>query len=486
VARRWQNTLDEIQVFNYPALDDHDIFTFAFWLYIDGVSPDTTTPRLIRFRKSAGGSSFFMFHDETAGNIRVQTARWDGGVGRWVFDEPATLAAWNHILVTYDYGSTANEPIVYLNGSVVGLTQENTPTGTVQTDDSPDVFIGNSTPADFGSTALNGRMAEVAYWSRILNDDEAQSVLEFSPIVQLGGLVMYLPMYGSQSPEPNLVGPVNGTLTGTSLVADSPPVRTVGQTILVPVELQIVPDKPMRWPVQRSLTHGRDLWDGLVVCFPFWPGGDLEAIGPKKDLFPTVTLEGDAVWSGNTVDCSGTTAGTGIDCGTADPIPEGGCTIMFAAEHEALPAAGDFHQMVAKRDAFSVGNMRWHLAVFSVAGTPPGQVRWASAVTSMEFTVGASTGKHVWILTDDNTNSRFYEDGLLRDTKGSLTFDSDVAAVVSIGRNEVSGTENWEGEIDVVAFWDRPLSAAEVAFMSAFPYALFDPRGGKLGIVRRR
>ncbi len=241
----------------------------------------------------------------------------------------------------------------------------------------------------------------------------------------------------------------------------------------------------MKWPVQRSLTHGRALWDGLVVCFPFWPGGDVEAIGPKKDLFPTNTLAGGAVWDGNGVDTSSTTAGTAIELGTADPIPEGNFSLLFAGRLDALPVAGDFAQFIAKRDTFAVGDMRWQWFIAPADSSPANEIRFTQNTSNINFGVSGKTGDHVWVLTDDNTNMRLYEDGLLVSTQGSHTFGTDAAAGLRIGNSETAGTEQVDGVVDVVAMWDRPLTAAEVSFMGAFPYALFDPRGGKLGIVRR-
>ena len=239
----------------------------------------------------------------------------------------------------------------------------------------------------------------------------------------------------------------------------------------------------MRWPVQPALTHGAALWDGLVVCFPFWPGGDVEAIGPKAGLFPTNTLAGGAVWDGNGVDTSSTTAGTRIVCGTADPIPQGSLTLMFAGRLDALPGASDFAHFVSKRDTWAIGDMRWQWFINdSVSSNYFG---WTAYDSFVGFNVGPSTGYHVWLLTDDGTDSAVYEDGgLLESLVDTLVFQTDPASAVHIGNTETSNTEQFDGLIDVVAMWDRPLSAAEAAFMSAFPYALFDPRGGKLGIRR--
>ncbi len=241
----------------------------------------------------------------------------------------------------------------------------------------------------------------------------------------------------------------------------------------------------MKWPVQRSLTHGRALWDGLVVCFPFWPGGDLDAIGPKKALFPTNTLAGGAVWDGNGVDTSSTTAGTAIELGTADPVPEGNLTLLFAGTLNVLPGAADFAQLICKRDTFATADMRWQ---WFIQNSGNGNVfEFTQQISQVTFTVTPSLGQHTWILTDDGTNSKIYEDGALLETLvDTHTFGTDAASGLRIGNSETGGTENFDGVIDVVAMWDRPLTAAEVSFMGAFPYALFDPRGGKLGLLARR
>jgi hypothetical protein len=221
-----------------------------------------------------------------------------------------------------------------------------------------------------------------------------------------------------------------------------------------------------------------------------WPGADddIDVIGPKAGLFTTRDLAGGAAWDFDAlgVDTSSTTAGTGIDLGTADPVPQGSLTLMFTGQLDSLPGTNDFMGLIAKRDTFLAANMRWQWVVMDDQTTPANQFRWANQTFSQEFTVAPSTGYHTWVLADDGIGSYLYEDGVLLDTKNDLVFDSDEAAALHIGRSQSNNQEEFHGTVDVVAMWDRPLSAAEVAFISAFPYALFDPRGGKLGVRRRR
>jgi hypothetical protein len=195
-----------------------DVFTIAFWLWMpSGIPADV--------RRSIVEIDDFRFRWNTWDPIdfELQARRWLTTNGQWMYPEPAT-AQWVHIIVTYDYGSTANDPSLYYDNSLQTLRSEAaTPAGT---------------PLDSGTKRAilfcedvnhNGvRFAEWGFWNRILTAAERQTVYDFSPEAVLNGLMGYGPMYGDQSPEPNLLG-ANGTVAGTPpAVAHPPRVKRTG------------------------------------------------------------------------------------------------------------------------------------------------------------------------------------------------------------------------------------------------------------------
>ena len=51
--------------------------------------------------------------------------------GVWIITSATlTAGAWNHVVVTYDGTSTANNPVIYINGASVAVTRSTAPVGT--------------------------------------------------------------------------------------------------------------------------------------------------------------------------------------------------------------------------------------------------------------------------------------------------------------------------------------------------------------------
>lgn len=142
---------------------------------------------------------------------------WDGTDGEWVMVGPAT-GTWAHVAMTYDSGSTTNDPVMYLNGTSSTVTEITNPTGTWATG-TDDVYLGNQSA---GVRGLDGSLAESAVWNRILTAGEILALSKtYSPSHFPRGLVWYSPTIGRYSPEMNLAtgGGPTGTVTGTTTVA---------------------------------------------------------------------------------------------------------------------------------------------------------------------------------------------------------------------------------------------------------------------------
>jgi hypothetical protein len=151
---------------------------------------------------------------------------WSGGQATWTTTSSLSTATWHSLGWSYDFGSTSNNPIGYLDGTKLtvgsGLTAGTAPSGTHGTA-ANNLYIGN---VNAGTRVLDGRMAGFVVWNIILTD------LEFAALgrgiqpynIRPASLAGWWPIDGIQSPEPDLSGnKLNGTLTGT-LFAFGPPV----------------------------------------------------------------------------------------------------------------------------------------------------------------------------------------------------------------------------------------------------------------------
>jgi hypothetical protein len=175
-----------------------------------------------------GGSVGRVFDKREAGAevelLRVFTTnylfarRWSGGLAEWTVAIPA-VNEWHHIAITYDSGSTSNDPVIYIDGSSVSVTELSAPSGTL-TDNSDAYIIGNRGAADRNWA---GRLAEFAVWNRILNAREIASVYRSGPLA-IPDHVEYLPIWGTHSSEPEFRATTSAaaTVTGTVAVNHAP------------------------------------------------------------------------------------------------------------------------------------------------------------------------------------------------------------------------------------------------------------------------
>lgn len=79
-----------------------------------------------------------------------------------------TPGAWNHVVITYDGSATTNDPIFYLNGASVAITELATPVGTYRTGTTTDLYIGSLT----SGANIDGKIASLLVYNRILSPAE--------------------------------------------------------------------------------------------------------------------------------------------------------------------------------------------------------------------------------------------------------------------------------------------------------------------------
>lgn len=143
--------------------------------------------------------------------------RRSGNDGWWSIPYPSN-GVWHNLVITYDGGSTSNDPVIYLNGVSQTVTERRAPTGTLD-GSTGELYLG--TNAD--NTEWDGPVCEYGIWNRVLSADEALGLgKKYSPSHYMRGLMSYIPVIGRASPEPDLVTGTTGTVTGTTNFAHPP------------------------------------------------------------------------------------------------------------------------------------------------------------------------------------------------------------------------------------------------------------------------
>lgn len=167
------------------------------------------------FTKSAGATLIENLTATTFGELRFERG-WSGGYAAWAIAVPS-LSAWHTIGISYNSSSTTQDPVIYVDGSVVTITGEFSPTGTLLTN-SDAYVIGNYGDT---STTWDGRIAEWAVWDAILTAAEHAALGRgIDPrLIRPQSLVSYIPLYGAQSPEPDWKNATGATVSGAVAIA---------------------------------------------------------------------------------------------------------------------------------------------------------------------------------------------------------------------------------------------------------------------------
>ena len=97
---------------------------------------------------------------DSTGTLRF-SAWWSGGAAKWhTTTSPVTFTGtWQHIVVTYSYGSSSNAPIFYYNGAALSTATDSSAYGSQTSDSSNNVYIGNELGSS-GSGGFDGNIEE--------------------------------------------------------------------------------------------------------------------------------------------------------------------------------------------------------------------------------------------------------------------------------------------------------------------------------------
>lgn len=108
---------------------------------------------------------------ESASRVQIRFLHaFSGDNGYWrTTSTEVAINTWTYIVVTYNNSTTTNDPIIYVKGSLVTLTESTAPTGTRTTDVGSDLIIGNRV-AD--NRTFDGTIDEMRLYTRILGATE--------------------------------------------------------------------------------------------------------------------------------------------------------------------------------------------------------------------------------------------------------------------------------------------------------------------------
>jgi hypothetical protein len=140
--------------------------SFSFWIYPDTYSVGGDGDTIISIASPSGGEIVYLSSN------KIVYIRGFNTSGVWTADPPS-LNAWSHVAITYDQSSVSNDPVIYINGVSVAVTEFTTPVGTALSEYGGVLDIGNSSllSTPYGG-CLNGKLFDPRIYNRILSASE--------------------------------------------------------------------------------------------------------------------------------------------------------------------------------------------------------------------------------------------------------------------------------------------------------------------------
>lgn len=189
----------------------------SVWFFINSAAGAAVANRI--YDADSGVTAFSYTPTTTATNIGYG---FSGTGGNWTIAAPSR-GVWHNVVITYDGSSTANNPIVYLDGVSVTVTRTIAPVGTY-TGGAVAGAIGQRHSG--GARVWDGSIAEFSLWeNQILTANEALALSKgVSPlkIRSAATSTIYLPLFGKSGEQSWGKIHTTQTITGTAFQPHAP------------------------------------------------------------------------------------------------------------------------------------------------------------------------------------------------------------------------------------------------------------------------
>lgn len=222
MARNWGNSgTSPIAYAHLPSwvgtLDSAKKISISMWITVSGYATASDGIYILKADTLEGATTSGSFAvisngtSSTAGTLRFLPMGWTGG-GLFTIPGPTASAAWHHLAITYDGNSTANKPIIILDGTTQTVTTATIPSGTNTFADTAPIYIGSDNTGNFAPNTCS--IADVAVWpNTILTTQEMQSIWRQglrANQIRAERLGFYVPLLGDPSLETDYVSNTGG------------------------------------------------------------------------------------------------------------------------------------------------------------------------------------------------------------------------------------------------------------------------------------
>jgi len=174
------------------AVDNLTQKTVSWWAYLDGYGESGYGTH---FSKSLNNG--WEIWNQSDG-VLVYYHSFSGVNGRWHSAASSySLSNFVHFALSYDSSSTLNDPLLYVNGAAVSMTEIASPAGSSIDDSAQNLYIGNGVQST--NYAIDGKVSGVRIYNRILTADEVATIYSARGADNIkNGLVFCPVLYGAK------------------------------------------------------------------------------------------------------------------------------------------------------------------------------------------------------------------------------------------------------------------------------------------------
>lgn len=178
---------DRIECGSDASIDDLTVKSISTWINPANFG-ELGAGRIIT-KAATNSNGFSLLVQEGAGTLEriLFMQDFSGGLAQWATPNfsISVSAGFIHIALIYDSSSTANDPIIYIQGVSQTITETVAPSGTVNSDAANDLWIG---ARNNGGTdrEFNGLIDEMGLWDRALTAGEVAKLYNGGAGIEIG------------------------------------------------------------------------------------------------------------------------------------------------------------------------------------------------------------------------------------------------------------------------------------------------------------
>lgn len=162
---------DAIDYEHIPKVSNLTNKSISAWIYPDSGSSGTDV--ILSNVRGLGG--YFLYINNVSGRLSFLQAFDGANDGIWLSPvSTPSLGAWSHVVITYNSSSTSNDPIIYINGSSVTVTEASTPAGSVKSETGAVFSVGNKSTTH--NLPFDGKIFDPRVYNRILSAAEVTTL----------------------------------------------------------------------------------------------------------------------------------------------------------------------------------------------------------------------------------------------------------------------------------------------------------------------